>query len=62
MGGVDSYNKTGKGILLMDDGSCMLTHFLHNKMLGLNILFQEHSLTSIIVDGQSNKDICFRYR
>lgn len=62
MGGIDSFNKNGKGILLFDEGSCAITNYIQNRLFGHIIIFHNHSLTSMIVDNQSNKDICFRYR
>ena len=31
-------------------------------MAGHNLIFQEDSLTSLIVDNPHNKDICFRFQ
>ena len=54
--------KNGNGIILMDNGSCIISSYLRNNMAGHNLIFQEDSLTSLIVDNPHNKDICFRFQ
>lgn len=65
MGGADCFKKKGKGILLMDNGSCILCSHINDIMNDHNVVFEDGSMTSIIVypeasTGMRNKDICFR--
>lgn len=62
MGGVDAFKKNGNGILLMDNGACLLSSFLRNNFSDHNVIFQTDSITSIIFDSHQNKDICFRFK
>lgn len=40
MGGMSSYKKHGKGILLHDDGSAVITDYLHDTPTGHTIVFR----------------------
>lgn len=67
MGGSDCFKKRGKGILLMDNGSCILCSHMNDVMSDHNIVFRDGSITSIIVNpspstGMRCKDVCFRIK
>ena len=40
MGGMSSYKKHGKGLLLHDDGSAVITDYLHDTPTGHSIIFR----------------------
>lgn len=60
MGGMDCFKKLGQGIILMDNGTCAITCYSHDNMINHNMIFREGSLTSIIVNLDKSKSICFR--
>lgn len=60
MGGIDCFKKEGKGILFMDNGACAITEYTHDVMIGHNVIFRDKSLTSILVNLDRTKSICFR--
>ena len=60
MGGIQSFRKNGRGIMLLDNGDCFVTNYANNSMFGHNIMIHNDSITSILIDRYSNKDICFR--
>lgn len=47
MGGMSSYKKHGKGILLHDDGSAAITEYLHDTPTGHTVIFRENSISSV---------------
>jgi len=47
MGGMSLYKKHGKGILLHDDGSSVVTEYQHDSPTGQNIIFRENSISSV---------------
>lgn len=53
MGGMSGYKKHGKGIMLHDDGSSVITEYLHDTITGHNILFRDNSVTSIVFSSPS---------
>jgi hypothetical protein len=40
MGGMNSYKRNGKGILLLDDGSSAITNYCFNTMQSHNVIFR----------------------
>lgn len=62
MGGIESFRKNGKAIILLDDGACLITNYSNNSMFGHNIIFHRNSITSILVDNHGNRDVCFRFQ
>jgi hypothetical protein len=60
MGGIDCFKKQGKGIILMDNGACIIAEHTHDVMIGHNIIFRDKSLTSIIINANRTKSVCFR--
>ena len=60
MGGSESFKKSGQGIMLLDDGSCMICNHSHDNMVGHNIIFRNQSITSLLIDMAKNKNVCFR--
>jgi hypothetical protein len=46
MGGIKSFKKEGKGILLHDSGVSVLTNYINDVMHGHNIFFAQHCLLS----------------
>lgn len=48
MGGMSAYKKHGKGIMLHDDGSAVITDYLHDTPSGHSIIFRENSITSVL--------------
>jgi hypothetical protein len=40
MGGISAYKKHGKGVLLHDDGSSVITDYLHDSPTGQTIIFR----------------------
>lgn len=45
---MNAYKKHGKGILLHDDGSSVITDYLHDIPTGHSIIFREHSISSVL--------------
>lgn len=62
MGGAEAFKKTGAGVLLMDNGRCILSNHSHNNMVGHNVIFENNSITSLIIDSHYSKDVCFRFQ
>jgi len=46
MGGIKSFKKEGKGILLHDSGLSILSSYANDQMHGHNIFFAQHCLLS----------------
>ena len=46
MGGIKSFKKDGKGILIHDCGLSVVTNYLNDLMHGHNIFFSQHCLLS----------------
>ncbi len=46
MGGINSFKKDGKGILIHDCGLSVVTNYLNDVMHGHNIFFSQHCLLS----------------
>ena len=47
MGGIKSFKKDGKGILLHDCGVSVLSNYLNDIMHGHNVFFADHCLLSV---------------
>lgn len=60
MGGMSAYKKHGKGILLHDDGSCVITDYLHDTPTGHNIIFRDNSITSIAYSSPYEFEISYK--
>lgn len=60
MGGADCFKKSGQGILLLDDGACVISTHSHDNMVGHNLIFRNHSMTSLLIDKAKNKNVCYR--
>ena len=60
MGGMSSYKKHGKGLILHDDGSAMISEYLHDTPTGHNIIFRENSITSILYLSMSEFQIAYK--
>ena len=60
MGGMSGYKKHGKGLVLHDDGSAMVSDYLHDTPTGHNIIFRENSLTSILYLSPSEFQIAYK--
>ena len=48
MGGIRSFKKEGRGIMLHDNGVSMLTSYYNDLLHGHNILFDNYCLLSAI--------------
>jgi len=46
MGGIKSYKKDGRGILIHDNGISILSSYLNDHLHGHNIIFAQHCLLS----------------
>lgn len=46
MGGIKSFKKDGKGLLLHDCGLSVLTNYSNDVMHGHNVFFADHCLLS----------------
>lgn len=46
MGGIKSFKKDGKGILIHDCGVSVITNYMNDLMHGHNIFFSQHCLLS----------------
>lgn len=60
MGGVKSFKKEGKGILLHDNGISLLSSYYNDLLHGHNIFFSQHCLVS--ADFVKNKLVEAVYR
>jgi hypothetical protein len=48
MGGVSSYKRNGHGILLLDDGSSLISEYCFDSMTGHNVIFRENCILSVL--------------
>jgi len=60
MGGIDCFKKQGKGLIFMDDGACAITDYSHDIMVGHNVIFKDRCLTSILINLNRSKSVCYR--
>lgn len=60
MGGMDGFKMNGEGIILFDNGTCMLAKHSYENMIDLNVIFRNNSLTAMIIKPNKNKYICYR--
>lgn len=44
----------------MDNGACAITEYTHDVMIGHNVVFRDRSLTSILVNLNRTKSVCYR--
>ena len=48
MGGMISYKRNGQGILLLDDGTSILTDYCYDKMVGHNVIYSKNAIISVL--------------
>jgi hypothetical protein len=60
MGGIDSFKRDGPGIILYDNGACSITYHTHDVMINHSIIFRDRSITSILVNSNRTRSVCFR--
>ena len=46
MGGIGAFKKEGRGMLLHDNGVCLLGNYLNDALHGHNIFYAQHCLLS----------------
>lgn len=49
MGGMTSYKRSGQGILLLDDGSSIISEYCFDSLTGHNIIFRENCMISALL-------------
>ncbi len=60
MGGMSSYKKHGKGILLHDDGSAAITDYHYDTPNGQTVIFRENSITSVLFKNNIEYEIAYK--
>lgn len=55
MGAVTSYKRNGHGLLLLDDGSSLLTEHCFDTITGHNVLFRENCIASLLFHKNSHE-------
>ena len=54
MGGMDCFKRTGKGIVLQDEGACCLCEYSYDTMTGHNVVYRQDMVISAIVSKNGN--------
>ena len=60
MGGIKSFQKHGTGILLHDDGSCVLTNYYNDILHGHNVYFNNRRMVSCQYVKNRLSEVVFR--
>jgi len=60
MGGMISYKRNGQGVLLLDDGTSVLTDYCYDTMVGHNIIFGRNAIISVLFVKGSLYEIVYR--
>jgi hypothetical protein len=60
MGGIKSFKKEGRGIILHDNGICILTSYYNDLLHGHNIYFDRYCLLSAIYSKNKIVEAAFR--
>lgn len=60
MGGIKSFKKDGKGILLHDDGISALTSYYNDLLHGHNIFFDNYGILSAIYNKNKLVEAAYR--
>lgn len=60
MGGMSGFKRHGRGILLHDDGSSVITEYLHDTPAGHNIIFRENSITSLLYCNSQELEVAYK--
>jgi hypothetical protein len=48
MGDMISYKRSGQGLLLLDDGTSMVTDYRYDSMVGHNVIYGKNAMTSVL--------------
>lgn len=57
---MSSYKKHGKGLIIHDDGSSVISDYLHDTPTGQTIIFRENSLSSMVFSSPHEFDIAYK--
>ena len=60
MGGMSGFKKHGKGLILHDDGSAVISDYLHDTPTGHNIIFRENSIISMLYLNPNEFEIAYK--
>ena len=60
MGGMTSYKKNGSGIMLIDEGTSMITEYCFDNMVGHNIIFRENCIMSVLILKNNVTEVAIR--
>jgi hypothetical protein len=60
MGGIKSFKKEGRGILLHDNGLSVLTSYYNDLLHGHNVFFDNYSLLSAIFNKNKLAEAAYR--
>lgn len=60
MGGMVSHSKQGKGLLLHDDGSTVVSEYQNDTPSGHNIIFRDNSIASILFRNGADYEIAYK--
>lgn len=60
MGGMSAFKKHGLGLLLHDDGSCIIADHLHDTPSGQWIILRENSIISILYRNGVQEQVAYR--
>lgn len=61
MGGTSSYKRNGNGILLIDDGTSVISEYCFDSMSGHNIVFRDNSIISVLFLKKNMYEIVIRF-
>jgi hypothetical protein len=60
MGGMTSYKRNGNGLMLIDDGTSVISEYCFDTMTGHNIIFRENCLMSVLFLKNSMYEVVVR--
>lgn len=60
MGGMDCFKREGQGILLLDNGGCVVGNYRLDGMVGHSVVFRDRALTSLLVGRDRGRTVCYR--
>jgi hypothetical protein len=60
MGGMTSYKRNGQGILLLDDGSSIISEYCFDSLTGHNIIFRENCMISALLFKNGTMEMAVR--
>jgi hypothetical protein len=60
MGGMISYKRNGHGIMLLDDGTSIVSEYCFDTITGHNVIFRENCIMSVLFLKNNSFEIVLR--